>query len=69
MYCTTVPDISSPRNTSATVQIPSIRPPPVFPSVPTQREHQAPALSPTQQSNQPLRRSTRFARPPDRLTL
>jgi len=69
MHCTTVPDISSPRNTSATVQIPSIRPPPVFPSVPTQREHQAPALSPTQQSNQPLRRSTRFARPPDRLTL
>jgi len=69
MHCTTVPDITSARNTSATVQIPSVCPPPVFPSVPTQREHQAPAVSPTQQSNQPLRRSTRVARPPDRLTL
>jgi len=68
MHCTTVPDITSPRNTSATVQIPSVGPPPVFPSVPTQWEHQAPAVSPSQQ-NQPLRRSTRVARPPNRLTL
>jgi len=69
IHCATVPDITSPRNTSATVQIPSVCPPPVFHSVPTQREHQAPAVSPTQQSNQPLRWSTRVVRPPDRLTL